>query len=1276
MKLFLHSAAAFALALSTSAQLPLHDASHFGRSVVSLGDLDGNGRPEVAIGSPNHNSGSGQSGAVWILELDEDGALVDFAKISDVDGGFGGGLVEGDEFGTSLASADLNGDGRRELFVGAPGNAGAVWVCFLNADGSVASQTRIGANAGGFTAFPAPTDRFGFALGAIGDLDGDGIDEVAVGAPSDDDGGIDHGAVWILFMNANGTVASHAKISELFGGFVAAQAESEFFGEALTGPGDIDGDGKPDLVVGAPGNDDGTTLFGNRGAVHVLNLAADGSVAGQTKISHTSGDLPIALADGDRFGAGLASTGDLDGDGVGDLVVGYTDFPTGYYFVFLESDGTVKDLVVGTLPAYVGSPAFGRSFDFVGDLDGDTRPELVIGNGNDSQFGPTRGAAWTLFFDAQFALVDEEKLYPLPGFEPGAFLSATKLALPRGPLGPHAGDRFGAAAAAVGDLDGDGVLEVAVGAPGDDDLGPDSGAVWILSIDNADNVIASAKISAASGGFTGFLGTGALFGAGLAAAGDVDGDGVEDLWVGAPRDGLHPSEGQVLGGALWLLYLNADGTVREHKKIAAGVGGLSSTLNPGDHFGRSVVNLGDVDGNGVSDLAVGTPEHGNDIGRVWTLFMNADGSVSSDVVASTLATFSGHNGFGTSLSALGDFDGNGVPDFYVGSPLARLGTFNAEVGRTGLVRMESDGTGALQWASFGSGTGAHFGTAVATVGDLDLDGVVDVASGMPGFGSGLMEIGAGAVSVVTMQSSGVPKSTVLTDAETAPGELTLAPGDEFGASLATLGDLDGDGIPELLVGATGDDNLGREAGAVWILRVMGIPAPPATLPGTPSIPVAERASPGHPAARRTSRDVFSPGSRPGGGGGSNVLVVDDDGVGVDATDIQAAIDLASEGDRILVRTGEYSSFVIDAKGLSIVAESGAVVIPPASDPAGLVVVRNLTAGQFVLLQGLQVATSLAETPHAGEASALAVEDCAGTLWVQSIDLEGGGVNANVDVANSANVVFTRCNLTALQSPSGLFVPPTQPGPALRVTGSVVDLYDSLIQGAVGVGVGGCHTFTCEDGIPSGHGIEVLSGTLRAFGSVAYGGDGRDGDDECDSFGAGGNGTPGGDGLRILGASAFVESHGSVFLAGAGSLAGSGCNGGAAGVDVDDALGGLVDLPSTPRRLALQAPVVEGDTYRVHFRGEPADSVFAIISPNPGIPLPVPPLSGVLQLGLPLNLLFLGALSSTGGLTVETVASQQASGIGLAFVQMLHVSTLAEAFLGGPTASVVLDGGLP
>ena len=1273
MKLFLHSIAALALAGAASAQLPLHDFSNFGRSVVSLGDLDGNGRPEVAIGSPNHNSGSGQNGAVWILELEDDGSLLDFAKISDVDGGFGGALAEGDEFGTSLASADLDGDGRRELFIGAPGNEGEVWVCFLNADGSVASETRIAANAGGFTAFPAPTDRFGFSLGAIGDLDGDGIDEVAVGAPSDDDGGVDHGAVWILFMNANGTVAAHAKISELFGGFVADQAESEFFGEAVVGPGDVDGDGKPDLVVGAPGNDDGTTLFGNRGAIHVLNLAANGSVLGQTKISHTSGDLGIALSDSDRFGSGLASAGDLDGDGVSDLVVGHVDFPTGYYFVFLESDGTVKDVVVGTLPTYVGSGAFGKSFDFVGDLDGDTRPELVIGNTGDSEFGPGRGAAWTLFLDAQFALVDEEKLYPLAGFEPGGFLSATKLSVPQGPLGPHAGDRFGSAAAAVGDLDGDGVLEVAVGAPGDDDLGPDSGAVWILSIDSADQVIASTKISAASGGFTGFLGTGATFGAGLAAAGDVDGDGVSDLWVGAPRDGLHPSEGEVLGGALWLLYLNADGTVREHRKIAAGVGGMSSAVAPGDHFGHSVASLGDVDGNGVSDLAVGAPRYLSDVGRVWTLFMNADGTVASEATASILSSFVGHNGLGTSLAPLGDFDGNGVPDFYVGNPLSRLGTFDAEVGRTGIVRLETDGTGALQWASYGTDGGDHFGTAVAAVGDLDQDGAIDVAGGMPGFGGVFPGPPEGGVQVITMQSSGIPKSTVLIDAVTAPGQLTLAPGDRFGAGLAALGDLDGDGVPELLVGATGDDDLGREAGAAWILRVMGVPAPPTVLDRTRADRVAERAA---PPAQPAPRDLFGSSARPSGaGGGSTALVVDDDG-GADATDIQAAVDLAGEGDRILVRAGAYSSFVVDGKGVSIVAESGAVVLPPVSDPAGLVVVRNLGAGQFVLLQGLGVSTALAETPNVGEAPALAVTDCAGTLWVQAVDLEGGGVNADVEVANSANVVFTRCHLAALESPSDIFTPASQPGPALRITNSVVDLYDSLAQGAVGVGVGGCHTFVCQDGIPSGHGIEVVSGTLRAFGSVAHGGDGRDGDDQCDNFGAGGNGTPGGDGLRILGASAVVESHGSSFLGGAGSRAGSSCSGGPAGADVNDAFGGLVDLPSVPRRLALQAPVDEGDTYRVHFRGEPSDALFAIVSPNPGIPLPVPPLSGVLQLGLPLNLLFLGALTPAGELSVEPVAAQQPSGIGLAFVQMLHVSTSAEAFLGGPTASVVLDDALP
>ena len=394
---------------------PLDDVDAFSRSIVALGDLDGDGVGDLAVGALGDDDGGADRGAAWILFLRADGTVKAQSKISAASGGFTGALDAGDWFGfAGAALGDLDGDGVGDLAVGAPrdddgvANGGAVWILFLDAGGAVRSHAKISATSGGFAGPLAANDQLGTSLAALGDLDGDGTGDLAAGAVHDSDGGADQGALWILFLNLDGTVKSQAKISETQGGFSGPLDSGDQFAISLAAAGDLDGDGLRELAVGARADDDGGT---DRGAVWLLSLAADGSVAAQAKISSTAGGFAGPLDDGDFFGVSLAAPGDLDGDGRLDLCVGAN----------LDDDG-----------------------------------------------GPDRGALWVLFLDTDGRVLSHAKL----GAGSGGFTGTLDLL-----------DDFGIALAALGDLDLDGVADLAAGALWDDDGGVDRGALWLLFLE-------------------------------------------------------------------------------------------------------------------------------------------------------------------------------------------------------------------------------------------------------------------------------------------------------------------------------------------------------------------------------------------------------------------------------------------------------------------------------------------------------------------------------------------------------------------------------------------------------------------------------------------------------------------------------------------------------------------------------------------------------------------------------------------------------------------------
>ncbi len=683
----------------------LSDQGRFGSSVAPLGDLDDDGVGDLAVGAYLDDGGGDRRGAVWILFLNADQTVKSRRKISDATANLAGELGDDSTFGASVvALGDLDGDGVVDLAVGAPRNSsgegierGAVWILFLNEDGTVGSSQKISTTLGGLGDPLAKNGQFGSSVEFIGDLDGDEVTDLAVGSYADPTGDHQRGAVWILFLRADGRVKSWSKISDGFGGFNGPLDREDYFGASLAFLGDLDDDSLKELAVGAYGDDDGG---GRRGTVWILSLNSSGTVESYEKIRDTLGEPPQEPATGDRFGSSAVSLGAIDEDGLRAVAVGAEGTDDGgtdrgaIWQLLLRPDGGVKSRLKVT-NANGGPPvpltdddSFGSSVASLGGLDSEGVADLAVGAYRDSGGGIERGAVWILSVDASGSGGAFERVSDVDGgFE--------------GELTDHG--EFGRAVASVGSLDGEEPRVLAVGAPGDDDGGVNNGAVWLLFLNEDRTVESAKKISSTAGALEGRLGKGGRFGSSIEFVGDLDRDGVNDLVVGAWGD----SEEGYQRGAVWILFLEADGSVKKGRRISDGIGGFDGALDDEDYFGSSLAFLGDLDGDEVGDLAVGAigdDDGGSSRGAVWILFMNEDGTARashkiSDTAGRLTVGLEDGDRFGSSLAFLGDPDDDGISQLLIGASGDDDGGVDAgAVWILQIDRGDVDGDGVLEFA--------------------------------------------------------------------------------------------------------------------------------------------------------------------------------------------------------------------------------------------------------------------------------------------------------------------------------------------------------------------------------------------------------------------------------------------------------------------------------------------------------------------------------------------------------------------------------------------------
>ena len=369
-------------------------------------------------------------------------AVVDYLEISDATNPSLP-LNESDRFGTAVTNiGDLDGDRLDEIVVGAPGddaggsNAGAFYVLFLDDSGLLRTfhkTTYSGSNLG-----------HAGALTTVGDLNGDGRAELAVGRE-----GVTSG-VDILFLNDDGSTNRSVFLQYDSANFGTVSVLDRF-GSSLAGVGDVDGDGVPDLAVGARFQDNSRT---NDGAVYTVFLNSDGSFKGAQEISSVAGNFDASGINSinPQFGYSLATLPDLDDDGINELVVTEASSSMNIHLLYLQADGAVKTqktIQTGT----GGSP---KNVSTITDLNSDGVPEIIMSTGN---FSTER-----LYLNGAGELTNKVALNGGQGY------------FPQGPQG----SALGFDTTVANDYDGDGRLDVVYGTPYADGNTRDAGAILTI----------------------------------------------------------------------------------------------------------------------------------------------------------------------------------------------------------------------------------------------------------------------------------------------------------------------------------------------------------------------------------------------------------------------------------------------------------------------------------------------------------------------------------------------------------------------------------------------------------------------------------------------------------------------------------------------------------------------------------------------------------------------------------------------------------------------------
>jgi Ca2+-binding RTX toxin-like protein len=425
--------------------------------LAAIGDVNGDGLAEILTGVPGSSDQYTNAGRVY---LTYGGSGPDKLGDTTITFAMDGGTAE-DRIGFSVAAVgSMNGDALQEILLGAPlldpggrTDAGGAYVIFGTTKTNsldLAEVNTVGSGKGFLIAGQAAGDHAGQVVAAIADLNADGRGDVLVAAPGNDAGGAEAGAAYVVFGKAGDAPVGLGAVAAGTGGFrIVGENAGDAAGTALASIADLNGDGKADILVGAPGADAGGE---DRGAVYVVFGKSTGTAVNLDDVALGTGGWRIAGAtDFEAIGSSVSAIGDVDADGKADILIG----GAGSAYVVLGKAGTAA-VSLADIAAGIGG------FAIIGE-PGSTLTDLSVTGGADLN----RDGIVDYVIGAPHADADAGAVYVVWGGGRGTVdLSAIAIGAGGARISGSVGSYTGASVALVGDLNADGTADLLIGAPG------------------------------------------------------------------------------------------------------------------------------------------------------------------------------------------------------------------------------------------------------------------------------------------------------------------------------------------------------------------------------------------------------------------------------------------------------------------------------------------------------------------------------------------------------------------------------------------------------------------------------------------------------------------------------------------------------------------------------------------------------------------------------------------------------------------------------------------